>query len=109
MIEDTDCKIEEIRDEFGEKVAILISACTFNQNIKDYKERWRNLISNIKRVGRDVLIENLPYYMLILNEEKKREVMWKHTFFIDKCKNDLKNLPLFNDYEKMVKSYRSAK
>ncbi len=96
--------------------ATLVSACALNRNIKDYKERWRKLISNIKQVGRDALIiklidqmENLPYYMLISDEEKKKEVMWKHKFFIEECRNYLKGLPTFKEYEKMVKDYELAK
>lgn len=116
LIEDTDCKLEEIKNEFGERAATLVAACTFDRDIKDNKERWRNLISNIKRVGRDALIiklidqiENLPYYMLISDEEKKKEVMWKHKFFIEECRNDLKKLPIFKDYEKKVNSYEWVK
>jgi GTP pyrophosphokinase len=112
LLEDTDCKIEKIKEQFGERVATLVIACTFDRNIKDYKERWHNLISNIKRVGRDALIikladqmENLPYYMLILDDEKKKEVMWKHKFFISECKDDLQKMSTFGEYEKMVSSY----
>ncbi len=112
LLEDTDCKLEEIRKEFGEKVAMFVSACTFDRNIKDYKERWRRLISNLKQAGRDAFIiklvdqmDNLPYYILISDDEKKREVMWKHKFFIDECRNDLKELPIFKHYEKMVNNY----
>ena len=116
LLEDTDCKIKEIKSEFGEKVATLVAACTFDRDIKDYKERWLNLISNIKRAGRDAFIiklidqmENLPYYMLISDEEKKKEVIWKHRFFIDECSNDLQKLPMFKDYEKVVDSYEFVK
>ena len=116
LLEDTDCKIEEIKNEFGEKVAMLVMACTFDRDIKDYKERWQKLITNLKRVGRDALvikltdqIENLPYYMLISDKEKKKEVMWKHKFFIDGCRSDLQKLPMFKDYEKTVDSYKSVK
>lgn len=112
LIEDTDCKIEEIKEQFGERVATLVLACTFDRKITDYKERWRNLILNIKRVGRDALIiklvdqmENLPYYMLISNEAKKKEVMWKHKFFISECRDDLQKMPTFGEYKKMVSSY----
>jgi len=112
LIEDTDCRIEEIKNEFGEKVATLVAACTFDRNIKDYKKRWQKLITNIKQTGRDALIiklvdqmENLLYYMLISDKEKKKEVMWKHKFFITECKENLKELPIFKDYEKMVNSY----
>lgn len=113
---DTDCRIEEIKKEFNERVATLVSACIFDRNVNDYKERWRKLISNIKQVGRDVLIikfvgqmENLPYYMLILDQEKKQEVMWGHKFFIEECKDDLKDLLMFKGYEKMVKDYELTK
>jgi len=112
LIEDTDCKIEEIKEEFGEKVAMLVTACTFDRNIKDYQKRWQKLITNLKQVGRDALIiklvdqtENLPYYMLISDKEKKREVLWKHKFFITECGENLKELPIFKDYEKMVNGY----
>jgi len=112
LIGDTDCKFEEIKEQFGERVATLVTACTFDRNIKDYKKRWRDLISNIKRGGRDALIiklidqmENLPYYMLISNEEKKREVMWKYKFFISECRDDLQKMPTFREYEKMISSY----
>lgn len=116
LIEDTDCKIEEVKDAFGEQIATLVTVCTFDRNIKDYKKRWHNLIANIKRVGRDALViklidqmENLPYYMLISDEEKKKEVMWKHKFFIEECKNNLKELAVFKNYEKVVESYKSFK
>ncbi len=116
LIEDTDCKIEEIEKEFGKMVAELVSACTFDRSIKDYKERWCKLISGIKQVGRDALIikladqmENLPYYMLISEEEKKKEVMWKHKFFIERCGDDLKELQIFKDYENMVSDYEFVK
>jgi len=117
LIEDTDCRIEEIKNEFGGKVAALVIACTFDRNIKDYKERWHNLISNIKRIGRGALviklidqIENLPYYMMLISdEEKKKEVMWKHKFFINECRDNLKNLPIFKEYETMIRDYELAK
>jgi (p)ppGpp synthase/HD superfamily hydrolase len=51
LLEDTDCKIVEIEKKFGKKVAKLVLACTFDKNIKDYKERWQKSVSNIKRGG----------------------------------------------------------
>uniref|UniRef100_A0A7V3J9V7 HD domain-containing protein n=1 Tax=candidate division CPR3 bacterium TaxID=2268181 RepID=A0A7V3J9V7_UNCC3 len=114
LLEDTDCKLEEIKSSFGEEVATLIAACTFDRNIKDYKERWQKLITNLKQAGQDALLiklvdqmENLPYYILISDEKKKQEIMWKHKFFITECRENLKGLPIFKDYEKMVESYES--
>jgi len=111
LLEDTDCKLEEIKSRFGEKVATLFVACTFDRNIKDYKECWQKCITNLKQASQDALviklvdqIDNLPYYILISDDKKKQEVMWKHKFFIDECRNDLQKLPTFRDYEKMVDS-----
>ncbi len=33
--------------------------------------------------------------------------MWKHKFFIEECRDDLKNLPIFKEYEKMIKDYET--
>jgi (p)ppGpp synthase/HD superfamily hydrolase len=116
LLEDTDYKLEEIKSEFGEKVAILVAACTFDRDIKDYKERWQKLITNLKQAGQDALViklvdqmENLSYYMLISDKEKKKEVIWKHKFFIEERRNDLQKLSMFKNYEKMVESYESVK
>ncbi|OGF74875.1 hypothetical protein A3B05_02920 [Candidatus Giovannonibacteria bacterium RIFCSPLOWO2_01_FULL_43_160] len=109
LLEDTDCKPKEIEKEFGKKVVRLVLACTSDENIKDYKERWRKLVSNIKQAGHDAIIiklidqiANLPYYIMISDKQKKQEVMWKHRFFIDECQNNLKELRIFKDYKKMV-------
>ena len=59
LLEDTDCKIEKIKSKFGEKVATLVAACTFDRNIKDYKERWNILISNLKQADRNALVIKL--------------------------------------------------
>lgn len=112
LLEDTDCQLAEIEEKFGKKVANLVSTCTFDEDIKDYKARWRKLISNIKKAGRDTLViklidqmDNLPYYILISDEQKKREVMWKHKFFIDSLKGELKQFKIFQDYKKLVNIY----
>lgn len=112
LLEDTDCKPEEIKGRFGKKVAALVSACTLDRNIKEYKKRWRKLIANLKRAGRDALLiklvdqmDNLPYYMLILDDGKKQEVMRKHNFFIEECGDNLKELPIFKDYKKIVSEH----
>lgn len=84
LLEDTNCGLGEIEKEFGERVAKLVLVCTFDKNIKDYKERWRKLVFNIKQAGHDAVIiklvdqmANLPYYMLISNKQKKQEVICK--------------------------------
>jgi len=33
--------------------------------------------------------------------------MWKHKFFVDECRDELKGLLVFKDYEEMVRNYEA--
>lgn len=109
LLEDTNCQVKEIEKRFGKKVARLVSACTMDYKIKDYKERWGKLSAKIKKVGWPAKIikladqiDNWPYYILISGASKKREVIWKHRFFISRFKKKLAHLEIFQNYQKQV-------
>lgn len=109
LLEDTDCEYVNIEDEYGAKVASLVLACSINKEIKGYRERWAKLVSNLKKEGKGAMIiklidqaDNLPYYYLINDENKKQEVIWKHKFFIDECSKELKEYQIFEEYRRKV-------
>jgi (p)ppGpp synthase/HD superfamily hydrolase len=114
LLEDTDCRAEDIKNEFGPRVLALVQACTFAEEVKDYKERWKKLLENIKKEGKDAFfikladqMDNLPYYMMIADEEMKVKVMWKHNFFIDFFAKEYASLDWFQKYQQMVESFKS--
>ena len=39
----------------------------------------------------------------------KKELIWKHKFFIEECRDKLKGLRLFEDYEKILKNYETER
>ena len=106
LLEDTKCKKEEIEKKFGKKVIKLVLACTFNEKIEDYQERWRQLINNIDNVGRGAFIiklvdqiDNLPYYLDVDDKEMRERVIWKHKYFIDFFNKKYSDFKLFRGYK----------
>ena len=109
LLEDTKCKKEEIEKKFGKKVIKLVLACTFDRNIKDYKKRWKVSLTNIDKAGKEAFIiklvdqmDNLPYYILILDKNRKEELIWKHKCFIECFNTKYSNIELFKEYKKLV-------
>lgn len=110
LLEDTDCKISQIKNKFGSKVAKLVLACTYNSKIKDYKKRWHKFLPKIKKTGREAMIikvadanENLVFVPLIKRADKLEEVLWKHRFVIKLFKPEIGELPIFKEYQRNYK------
>ena len=107
LVEDTNCKITQIKKEFSPKVTDLVLALT-QEKIKEYKERWHVLLSKIKKTGKGAMIikvldnnDNLIHYFPSF---KKKEViektLWKYHFTIKSLKPYLANLRVFKEYAK---------
>ena len=114
LLEDTNCKKEEIEKEFGNEVTKLVLACTFDKDIKDYKERWRVSLANINKAGRQAFIiklmdqmDNLPYYILILDKIKKEQLIWKHKYFIECFDREYSDFELFCKYKESINKISS--
>jgi len=110
LLEDTDCKEEDIKAQFGNKVAELVQANTFDPNIKDKKERFKQAIAKVKKAGKSAImikiadsLDNFPYYTKILDSKEKELVLWKHSQRIKAFKPVVGNTKLFKEYQVMVK------
>ncbi len=51
-------------------------------------------------------MDNLPYYMMIADEEMKIKVMWKHNFFINFFAKEYSKVSWFQKYQQMVESFK---
>lgn len=110
LIEDTDCKIKQIENRFGSKVAKLVLACTFDRAIRDYKKRWHKSMANIKKAGQKAMIikvvdanANLPFIPLIKDSNKLKETLWKHQLIIKSFKPKISHLQIFKEYQDNLK------
>jgi len=104
LLEDTNCKAEEIKEKFGDKVLNLVLACTA-PDTKDTDERWFKFMEQIKKSGREATIikivdshENLPYVHLIEDREYLKRILWKHKITIEQLGLEVDDLPIFKQY-----------
>ncbi len=92
LLEDTDCKLIEIKKEFGSDVAKLVFALT-QYKIKDYKLRWHKLLAKIKKAGKEAMLikvidanANSPYLLLVKDKKILKETFWKMNFTLKTLK-----------------------
>jgi (p)ppGpp synthase/HD superfamily hydrolase len=90
LIEDTAVKKEDIASEFGEEVSDIVEATSFDSEIEDYTERYKDTLNRCFEMGREpVLIkaadtlDNSNYYHKGDSEELRRNVIEKMEFFIE--------------------------
>ena len=109
VIEDTDTKIEEVKSKFGDKVAKLVEASSFDESIEDKTERYKENFERCRKAGKDALIikaadffDNADYYNLASTNELAKWLLEKLKYFIDNSKEELKDEAL---YKELVKKY----
>jgi len=109
LLEDTDCQIEDIQKKFDKDIAKLVKACTFDISISNYKERWQKSLKGLFEGGKEAMIirvvdamDNLPYYILISDKNRKKEVLWKHRFLVNSLDKYLHHEKIFQKYQTQV-------
>jgi len=109
LVEDTNCTVEKIEKEFGQKVSGLTIALA-QEKIEDYKERWRVLMSKIKKAGEKAMLiklldieDNLKYLPQVKDNKILKEIQWKHNFAMKELESHLGNLDIFKECRKAHK------
>jgi len=109
LLEDSDCKENEIEEKFGKRVKELVLALTFDETIVDYKKRWQEAIQRIVNAGTDAMtikivdnLQNLPYFVKVYDKKRKKELIWKYKLTIDSFEHYLKDDKSFEEYKKAV-------
>lgn len=111
-IEDSKTDIESIRKRFGDKVAAMVSACTYDHSIQNKVEQYKDAMRRAADTGKDALvvmaadlIQNEPYY----NHEDFKQYPWdKIQYFIEFAEPILKNEPIWEGLEKVKQKIHAA-
>ncbi|HBW48165.1 TPA: hypothetical protein DEF17_09625, partial [bacterium] len=98
-VEDSDTNIDTVKEQFGEQIAALVSACTYDHSIKNKAEQYQSAMSRASKSGKDALvvmaadlIQNEPYY----NQEDFTQYPWdKIAYFIEFTEPILKDEPIW--------------
>lgn len=102
-IEDSSASIESIKEQFGDKIAAIVAACTYDYSIQNKAEQYKDAMQRAAEVGKDALIvmaadliQNEPYY----NQEDFTQYPWdKITYFIEFARPILEDEPVWKDLE----------
>ena len=102
-IEDSSTGIESIKEQFGDKVASIVAACTYDRSIQDKTEQYRDAMRRAAGAGKEALIvmaadliQNEPYY----NQEDFTQYPWdKIIYFIGFAELILKDESIWEDLE----------
>ncbi|MFA6160807.1 MAG: HD domain-containing protein [Patescibacteria group bacterium] len=110
IIEDTGTKIEDVEAKFGNKIAALVEVNSFDENIEDKTERYKENFERCRKAGKDALIiravdffDNADYYHLASTKELTKWLLEKLKYFIDNSKDELKNEAVYGELVKKFK------
>jgi len=112
VIEDSNTDIKSIKEKFGDKVAAIVAACTYDHFIQDKVEQYKDAMRRATEAGKEALIvmaadliQNEPYY----NQNDFTQYPWdKIKYFIEFAESTLKNEPIWEGLEKIKQKIHDA-
>jgi guanosine-3',5'-bis(diphosphate) 3'-pyrophosphohydrolase len=110
LIEDTKASIEEVKNKFGDRVADLVLATTFDKEIPDKIVRYKTNYENALNFGRDALVirasdllENSFYYSLVDDQQTYKYLLDKLSYFLKISKDAIGKEKIYKDLEGRLK------
>lgn len=114
LLEDTDLSQKDLKKHFGDNVARLVQAGSFDASIKDKKEQYTELFARCLKEGKEAilvktadLIDNLPY---MLNPEYAKglhdTMHEKIGYFIELARPTAGDEIIFQELESLFKKYK---
>jgi (p)ppGpp synthase/HD superfamily hydrolase len=104
LIEDSNTSKSEIKKQFGPKIADVVSALSFNSDIKDKKDRYMDMFKRTVSCGNEATIvkcadiyDNSFYIKLIDDEKLKKYLIDKIKCFLEVSQELIKDEPVWKD------------
>jgi len=104
LLEDTAVTVAEIRSQFGDDVANIVEATSFDEAIDDYLERHLDIYERCFALGRPAvavkaadLLDNSDYYHLGEDVDLKRNVLEKMAYFVEHSEPYIGDDALYRD------------
>ncbi len=106
LLEDTKTNLEDIEKEFGQEVAALVRANSFDKSITDKKQRYIEAFDRCLKAGKGALLiktadilDNADYYSLVKDQEAYKGLIDKLEYFMNLAKKSLEGEPIFSDLQ----------
>ncbi len=111
VIEDTDVCYEDVKSKFGENIADIVNAVSFNPDIEDKILQTKEVYKRIGNQGYQALIVkcsdlfcNLPFIECVKKEETLRYLKTKYKLFIEMFGEELSKEKIYNLFVERYKS-----
>jgi len=113
ILEDTEYSVKELIDKYGEVIANIVEATSFNNKIGNKTERNRDMFNRCKLNGKKALlvkcadlIDNMPFIAMVdINDiVLRRELEQKYKDFIQYA-DEIKDELIFQNYKEMFCRY----
>ncbi|MBM4402468.1 MAG: HD domain-containing protein [Candidatus Cloacimonetes bacterium] len=108
--EDAGVEIESIKNKFGKKVADIVSACTFDDLIKEKQKKYQELFARTKAEGRDALIvkaadilDNSNYFRFAEDRKAKKHLLEKWNHFLQ-ATQEIFSEPIYQELAERLKA-----
>jgi len=95
VVEDTEVTIKDVQSQFGPRVAELVEAMTYNQELKS-QDQSRDSMDRCKQLGKDALtikaadlLDNLRFYLSEANPAKFNQLVTSLKYFLDASEDEL--------------------
>jgi len=113
LLEDTDVSFDALKEKFGDKIARLVQACSFDAGIKDKKEQYNEVFARCYKEGKEALIikiadliDNLPYMLDSQYAGDLRDFLHeKIRYFIDLVRPRMSGEKLFQELNNLFNSF----
>ena len=114
LLEDTSITKEDIKIKFGESIANIVSAISFDSNIKDKLEQARIMFQNCIDYGIEAvilkcadLIDNIDYVLFVKDKENRDMLLTKYKLFLSMSKGLIGNTEIYRELETKFKAFES--
>lgn len=102
LIEDTDVTYHDICQKYGEEIARIVEAVSFDPKIDDKLLQAKILFENCIKCGKEALlikcsdlIDNIDFIVFVDDNEKRIELLKKHKMFAEMAKEYVGNEEMF--------------
>lgn len=117
VVEDSNTTINQIEAEFGQDIAQIVAANTFNRNIDDKTEIDKDMLNRCVGIGKDALIvkgidllDNSYYFHLAKDTDTYKGLVKKLEYFLGISESFIKEEKIFKDltkrYDELLKQQK---
>ena len=114
LIEDTNVTYEDIKGNYGKKIADIVQAVSFDPKIDDYIEQTKAMFNNCINYGKEAvlvkcsdLIQNIDFVQFVNDIEKRKTLLNKYSMFLEMTKSIIGETKIYdilkNKYEEISK------